>query len=511
MRNKKLLFLLTLFIGLGTIIFTKTSCKKIDQNKPAVSTNDEKIIKFFQNEQAANSLTKRVIEEIKRKQKENPNSITAIIEKNGYPIWDKVVIKLPKINNAIGRTSNSNNDTTVLVPFTQNDQEVVSSYLEADINTTIQLTYYKDEDYKNYNYGILNSSLYNAEHYALEFMLLDRSTFGHNKFLIKDTNLFKQNIPNSSFNNKKLVLNFNKPSSNNIGGKTTSAAEDCEEDFEWCEWNEALNDYVGTGVWMTLYDPICLAQIGSGPGESGSGFGNGFGWNGGGYNGGIGNGSGGSGTNNNCHCFTDPNIGWIPDWDWDETTPYDNAGIDPADTAAYNAQCKIIRIWKNKIGNETGPAGNTRKGNFGEIASDTVLTKKGYKPLHAARIVDINRPTRNGIDGIFKKGNTYYIVEAKCPGNYNDLSSEPLDGKQMSDCWIKNCVTISAANQPVGNRIYKAVKKSDSPTDITAATTLATLIGSSNYIRLVASVQYNGTVTYQQVDANGNLIGVFNP
>jgi hypothetical protein len=507
MRNKKLLFLLTLFIGLGTIIFTKTSCKKIDQNKPAVSTNDEKIIKFFQNEQAANSLTKRVIEEIKRKQKENPNSITAIIEKNGYPIWDKVVIKLPKINNAIGRTSNSNNDTTVLVPFTQNDQEVVSSYLEADINTTIQLTYYKDEDYKNYNYGMLNSSLYNAEHYALEFMLLDRSTFGHNKFLIKDTNLFKQNIPNSSFNNKKLVLNFNKPSSNNIGGKTTSAAEDCEEDFEWCEWNEALNDYVGTGVWMTLYDPICLAQSGSGPGESGSGFGNGFGWNGGGYNGGIGNGSGGSGTNNNCHCFTDPNIGWIPEWDWDETTPYDvydDYGTLINDTIIYKAQCKLIRQWRNQIPSND----NKKKGNFAEMASDTVFQKRKYEVFHK-QIQDINASTHFGIDGLYKKGGVYYIVEAKWdPGSGTPVDVSPANPstslpQQMSTAWLNGLQTGTNPNN--FTRIQYAA----------GSIALANTIMNSPHKRILANVQANGSVVFYNliIAANGTVsIGsIFNP
>ena len=108
----------------------------------------------------------------------------------------------------------------------------------------------------------------------MEFAILDQNTFGHSKFIIKDSTLFNANFPNANFNKKRLVLTLD--SSSIQTGKGLNIAHPCEQDVEWCEWDDVLGEYVGTGIWATVYDPVCLAQIGSG-GESGfvSGFGNG--------------------------------------------------------------------------------------------------------------------------------------------------------------------------------------------------------------------------------------------
>ena len=111
--SKLLLLLLVL-----TATLAKQSCKKIDQNKNEV-TEEETFAKFFKGEETANSLTKIVIEEIKKKQKENPNYIPSIIQKNGYPIWDKSKTKLPKITNARNASENAGREGSGLYPERQ--------------------------------------------------------------------------------------------------------------------------------------------------------------------------------------------------------------------------------------------------------------------------------------------------------------------------------------------------------------------------------------------------------
>ena len=149
----------------------------------------------------------------------------------------------------------------------------------------------------------------------------------------------------------------------------------------------------------------------------------------------------------------------------------------------YNAQKTIINQWKNTIANAT----NIRKGNFGEIASDAFLAEKNFQPLHT-RLQSIDAPTRQGIDGVFKKGNEYFIVESKYSGTAR--LGELSDGtKQMSDAWITG-----------NNRLQNAV-----------GPTVFQDINAVGYSRLVANVSPDGSIIYKELDGLANEIGVFTP
>lgn len=154
----------------------------------------------------------------------------------------------------------------------------------------------------------------------------------------------------------------------------------------------------------------------------------------------------------------------------------------------YNAQKNIINQWKNTIEN----ASNIRKGNFGEMASDAFLTEKSFQPLHT-RLDNIDAPTRQGIDGVFKKGNEYFIVEAKYHGTAT-LSTLTDGTKQMSDAWI----TGGGAN----NRLFQAVGGNQAIYDD---------IINSGYKRLLAEIAPDGTVIYKELDASASVIGSFTP
>lgn len=150
----------------------------------------------------------------------------------------------------------------------------------------------------------------------------------------------------------------------------------------------------------------------------------------------------------------------------------------------YNTQKAVVTQWKNIISTAT----NIRKGNFGEMASDMTLTEKGYEALHT-RLQTIDEPTRQGIDGVFKKGNEYFIVEAKYKGTAT--LSMTADGKQMSDTWING-----------SNRLRNAVGGNQAIYDD---------IINSGYRRLLAEVAPDGTIIYKELDGSGNILNEFNP
>lgn len=96
--------------------------------------------------------------------------------------------------------------------------------------------------------------------------------------------------------------------------------------------------------------------------------------------------------------------------------------------------------------------------------------------------------THQGIDGVFKKDNEYFIVEAKYHGTAT--LGNTVDGKQMSDTWING-----------SNRLRNVVNNQAVYDDII----------NSGYRRLLAEVAPDGSVIYKELDINANVIGTFTP
>ena len=151
----------------------------------------------------------------------------------------------------------------------------------------------------------------------------------------------------------------------------------------------------------------------------------------------------------------------------------------------YNSQKNIINQWKNTIANAT----NISKGNFGEMTSDAFLAENNFQALHT-RLQSIDAPTQQGIDGVFKKGNEYFIVEVKYKGTAT-LSTLTDGTKQMSDAWIRG-----------NNRLIDAVDGNQ---------TIYDNILNTGYKRLLAEVAPDGTVIYKELDASAGVLSVFNP
>ena len=162
----------------------------------------------------------------------------------------------------------------------------------------------------------------------------------------------------------------------------------------------------------------------------------------------------------------------------------DNGGGSLLDNI-YNVQKSIVGKWIPYISTAT----NIQKGNFGEMASDALLTEKGFQPLHT-RLDNIDQPTKQGLDGVFKKGSEYFIVEAKYRGTAT-LNTLTDGTKQMSDAWI---------SQNDYNRLLNAVGDE-----------LTREIRNKGYRRLLAESAPDGTVVYKELDSSANVIQTFNP
>jgi hypothetical protein len=133
--------------------------------------------------------------------------------------------------------------------------------------------------------------------------------------------------------------------------------------------------------------------------------------------------------------------------------------------------------------------GNTiRKGNFGEMVTDTDLFSKGYEPLHVRR-TNIDEPLSTGIDGVFKnpQNNEYIIVESKY--NTSSLNQLTNNGPQMSDSWIQG-----------SNRLANEVGQD-----------LADEILDEGYTRVLARVLPDGTIIYKELNSAGQVIGNWTP
>ncbi|PTX59808.1 hypothetical protein C8N46_108121 [Kordia periserrulae] len=130
---------------------------------------------------------------------------------------------------------------------------------------------------------------------------------------------------------------------------------------------------------------------------------------------------------------------------------------------------------------------NLRKGNFGEMATDVDLISKGYQDLHVNRISNIDTPTSQGIDHVFKNPETgqYLIVESKYTGS-SSLSTLADGTRQMSDDWIVG-----------GDRLFNAIgQDADLYNDII----------NNGYERILAKAYPDGTVVYRKIGADGYVI-----
>lgn len=229
-------------------------------------------------------------------------------------------LKVPGKTNASGRGSTDTSYTTYFVPFVRGSQNFVNASLVINTSPSDTVFYYKcDWQYSEWQNNA-NGYSDTAMSYAVFFMVMDRAVFGHTKFKITDSLLFRHN------NHKAVSVWLDSLSVGGKGNDYYTPVELCQQTTTWgqnCPWlRDGLNCNGPNGTCdncsvcieptTTTYCWTIWALVVTGGGSGGTG---GTGGTGGG------GGSGGSQTPPNCNptavkgANANPNCepGWQPD------------------------------------------------------------------------------------------------------------------------------------------------------------------------------------------------------
>ena len=196
----KLCFSMILLLNIVTFqSCTKLSIDQID--KPASS--QEIYNRFFKLPENANNITLKIAEKL-RQLNSKEEFLSSFVKNNGYPVWNKVLIKKAETasSSLVGNNS-TNADTLVIIPFVLDSSNMVNSYIVAQVNDSISLDLYKSSDYKNFSFS--NNGTFTADMAAMQTMLLTKLVFGNRKFIVNDHRLYSNDIEYSNSKPDKIV------------------------------------------------------------------------------------------------------------------------------------------------------------------------------------------------------------------------------------------------------------------------------------------------------------------
>jgi hypothetical protein len=104
-------------------------------------------------------------------------------------------------------TNSGAEDTVIVIPFALANTKRVNGFITATLNDSISLYYQLAKDYKGYPQSNTNNNTgFTSTKFAALIMLLEKNTFGYEKFKVSDyQNLFKSNNPSDLQNAPFLV------------------------------------------------------------------------------------------------------------------------------------------------------------------------------------------------------------------------------------------------------------------------------------------------------------------
>ncbi len=280
-----------LVLGITTLLLIKLSCRKIENNKEKVEVIEiDKTVKFFQTN-SVNPAVLKVIEDLKKKNAEK-EFVNELVNKNGYPIWDKAVVNI-KTNASNARTVNESGDTIVLAPLSIENTEVVNSFFASKINGDVTSIFFNGFNYQNLKFGNYPSlQEMTANKLVINIIKLEFYTFGHKNFKVKDRRLFTQD---STILNPATGYGSLRLATNNLNGLLCESENCWDPDGDDDPEHNSGNECCCYGVSQVCdFDDWNEGGFGTGGGPTG-GSGGGVGTNGGGGPTGGGGGPSGGG------------------------------------------------------------------------------------------------------------------------------------------------------------------------------------------------------------------------
>lgn len=263
---------LLLSLILTVSMFSYLSCRKRDIFTEAEKTNTNSLEeKFFNTHRTADPTEKALVGYLK-KVNDKDKFVEQTVQQIGYPRWDKAItlVNKKKAQNLLGDSIQ-----TFYIPFVRDSQNFVNaSMIIHTSQTDTSFTYRCDWQYSEMENDV-NSANDPAEHFAAFFMQLDKVVFGHRKFNIVDTNLFRtahgpakylklDSSVSSNTNNYYELIEFCQDVvyyyQNCTYGNTSACSEVCDQCYL------CMNSFVMTYCWEEY-----VYMGGGGTGGSGGG------------------------------------------------------------------------------------------------------------------------------------------------------------------------------------------------------------------------------------------------
>lgn len=187
MRTKtKLLLGLILTVSMSSYL----SCKKTDTFTDSVKVKSSEIEeKFFNTHRTADPVEKSLVDFLK-KVNEKEKFVEKTVSKIGYPRWDKAITK-GKGNSIMSRNLLEDSTQTFYIPFVRDSQNFVNASMIMETSASDTSFSYKCDWQYKFTQSNINDETDSAEFLATFFMALDKVVFGHTKFKINDSSLFK--------------------------------------------------------------------------------------------------------------------------------------------------------------------------------------------------------------------------------------------------------------------------------------------------------------------------------
>jgi hypothetical protein len=264
---KQILFPFFSFFLLS-LILSQQSCKKSDIYSTSI---DEKnaIEKFLTAPAGVNPTVNRIINAAK-KQEDKYHFLDKIITNEGYAMWQNARIMTgghsshdildESAPSASPSSTPSANDTIVLIPLVLPNTSYVNSFISCNVNDTVGIKLYKGRDYSNHSFS-KNSDSLNAHKIALTCMNLERETFQHNVFNIKDKRLLNYR-PDGKVSSKTTLTIKDPAIAPPVGWVTIHYFYDVEVNTELslvdcssgnCNWTHTQTVYDSYTFWVDDY------------------------------------------------------------------------------------------------------------------------------------------------------------------------------------------------------------------------------------------------------------------